>query len=79
MPLKKGDAVLWTGRTLHYANGNYTDKLRRTYILNYRPKKAIEFERKNGFDHLKNGFQNFNPSETAGDVYKNIEVEYKFQ
>ena len=39
----------------------------------------IEFERKNGFDHLKNGFQNFNPSETAGDVYKNIEVEYKFQ
>ena len=79
VPLKKGDAVLWTGRTLHYANGNYTDKLRRTYILNYRPKKAIEFERKNGFDHLKNGFHNFNPSETAGDVYKNNEVEYKFQ
>ena len=78
VPLKKGDAVFWTGRTLHYANGNYTENLRRTYIVNYRPRKSIEYERSNGFDHLKNGFKNFNPSETAGDVYKDVNVEYKF-
>ena len=77
MPLEKGDAVFWTGRTLHYANGNFTNMLRRTYILNFRPQKAIEFERKNGYDHLKNGFKNFDPSETAGDVYKNVNVDYK--
>ena len=77
VPLEKGDAVFWTGRTLHYANGNFTNMLRRTYILNFRPQKAIEFERKNGYDHLKNGFKNFDPSETAGDVYKNVNVDYK--
>ena len=77
VPLKKGDAVFWTGRTLHYANGNFTNMLRRTYILNFRPQKAIEFERKNGYDHLKDGFKNFDPSETAGDVYKNVNVDYK--
>ena len=77
VPLEKGDAVFWTGRTLHYANGNFTNMLRRTYILNFRPQKAIEFERKNGYDHLKDGFKNFDPSETVGDVYKNVNVEYK--
>ena len=77
MPLEKGDAVFWTGRTLHYANGNFTNMLRRTYILNFRPQKAIEFERKNGYDHLKDGFKNFDPSETAGDVYKDVNVDYK--
>ena len=30
-----------------------------------------------GYDHLKNGFKNFDPSETAGDVYKNVNVDYK--
>ena len=25
VPLEKGDAVFWTGRTLHYANGNFTE------------------------------------------------------
>ena len=78
VPLKKGDAVFWTGRTLHYANGNFTENLRRTYIVNYRPRKSIEYERSNGFDHLKNGFKNFNPSETAVDVYKDVHVNNNF-
>ena len=77
VPLEKGDAVFWTGRTLHYANGNFTNMLRRTYILNFRPQKAIEFERRNGYDHLKDGFKNFDPSEIAGDVYKDVNVDYK--
>ena len=29
VPLKSGSAVFWTGRTLHYASGNFSDKLRR--------------------------------------------------
>ncbi len=39
------------GKTLHYSRGNSTDNNRRAFILNYRPKKMVEFERKNGYDH----------------------------
>jgi ectoine hydroxylase-related dioxygenase (phytanoyl-CoA dioxygenase family) len=36
VPLPAGSAVLWHGRTLHYARGNATAAIRRTYIVNCR-------------------------------------------
>jgi len=37
VPLRPGSAVLWHGRTCHYSRGNETDKIRRTFITNFRP------------------------------------------
>ena len=72
VPLKAGSAVIWHGRSLHYAGPNTTDAIRRTYIANYRPETMIQFERENGFDHLRTGFDNHDPL-TAGDAYKEQE------
>ena len=69
VPLKAGSAVIWHGRTLHYAGPNATEAIRRTYIANYRPQLMIDFERENGFDHLRTGFDNHDPL-AAGDVYR---------
>jgi len=52
-PFKKGSCSIHHGRTLHYTRGNTTDMQRRAYILNFRPRAMIEFERRNGFDHGK--------------------------
>ena len=54
--LEAGDAVLWHGRTAHYSRGNSTDTPRRTFIVNYRPESMVQFERDNGFDHLRLGW-----------------------
>ncbi len=51
IPLNPGSCVIHHGKTLHYSRGNSTDNNRRAFILNYRPKKMVEFERKNGYDH----------------------------
>ena len=76
VPLKPGSAVIWTGRTLHFAAGNKSNILRRTYITNYRPNNAINYERKSGFNHLRNGFDDFDPT-TAGDVYLTSKPKYE--
>ena len=55
MPLQPGGAGLHAGRTLHYSRGNSTDGWRRAYILNFRPRAAIEAERAKGFDHGRAG------------------------
>ena len=57
-PLKAGGCTIHTGRTLHYTSGNTTNLARRVYIVNYRPVKMIEFERKNNYDHGKSGLSN---------------------
>jgi ectoine hydroxylase-related dioxygenase (phytanoyl-CoA dioxygenase family) len=57
-PLKAGGCTVHTGRTLHYTSGNITNVARRVYIVNYRPKKMIEFERENNYDHGKSGMKN---------------------
>lgn len=51
IPLNPGSCVIHHGNTLHYSRGNSTNNNRRAFILNYRPKKMVEFERKNGYDH----------------------------
>ena len=57
-PLNAGGCTIHTGRTLHYTSGNETDIPRRVYIVNYRPKAMIDFERQNNYDHGKSGLQN---------------------
>lgn len=56
-PLKAGSCTVHTGRTLHYTAGNKTSVARRAYIVNYRPKAMIEFERERNFDHGKSGIE----------------------
>jgi len=50
--LAAGSCSFHHGRTVHYSRGNSTDGNRRAFILNFRPKAMIEYERAKGFDHL---------------------------
>jgi ectoine hydroxylase-related dioxygenase (phytanoyl-CoA dioxygenase family) len=50
-PLQPGSCVIHQGLTLHYSRGNTTNQNRRAFILNFRPKKMVELERAQGFDH----------------------------
>jgi hypothetical protein len=52
-PLKAGGCTIHTGRTLHYTGGNLSNHPRRAYIVNFRPKEMIEFERSHDYDHGK--------------------------
>ena len=56
-PVRLGGCTVHTGRTLHYTGGNMTPVARRAYIVNYKPKAMIEFERQQNFDHGKHGIQ----------------------
>mgnify|MGYP000175332635 CR=1 FL=1 len=51
VPLKPGGCTFHDGFTFHYSKGNATQSQRRALILNFRPKKMIELERKMGIDH----------------------------
>lgn len=51
MPLNPGGCTFHDGFTLHFSQGNTTETQRRALILNFRPKKMIEFEREHGVDH----------------------------
>ncbi|WP_211346454.1 phytanoyl-CoA dioxygenase family protein [Actinokineospora cianjurensis] len=51
VPLPAGHGVAHTGGTLHSSRGNTTDRVRRAYILNYRPAAMIALERGQGEDH----------------------------
>jgi phytanoyl-CoA hydroxylase len=51
VPLRPGSCAIHHGHTLHYSRGNSTGRNRRAFILNFRPKKMVELERSQGFDH----------------------------
>ena len=55
LPMTAGSCTLHHGRTIHYARGNITDSHTRAFIVNYRPKAMVEWERDLGFDHGKSG------------------------
>ena len=38
---------------LHYSRGNSTNRPRRAYVTNFRPKAMIDYERRNKYDHGK--------------------------
>ncbi len=46
IPLNAGGCTFHDGFTLHFSKGNITSDQRRALILNFRPKKMIELERK---------------------------------
>ena len=50
--LEAGSCSFHHGRTVHYSRGNSTSTNRRAFILNFRPKAMIAFERAQGFNHL---------------------------
>ena len=50
-PIAGGSCTGHHGRTLHYTRGNSSDQPRIAYIVNFRPKAMIEYERKNNYDH----------------------------
>jgi phytanoyl-CoA hydroxylase len=50
--LQPGGCTFHDGRTIHYSRGNSTDGHRRAFIVNFRPKAMIAYERERGFDHL---------------------------
>eukprot|EP01062_Namystynia_karyoxenos_P060797 TRINITY_DN52508_c0_g1_i1.p1 TRINITY_DN52508_c0_g1~~TRINITY_DN52508_c0_g1_i1.p1 ORF type:complete len:312 (+),score=76.17 TRINITY_DN52508_c0_g1_i1:77-1012(+) len=54
-PLRPGDAVLHHGRVVHYTRGNTTGTRRRAYITNFRPQSMVEWERRQGYSHGKEG------------------------
>lgn len=49
-----GSCTFHSGRTIHYARGNSTDRRRRAFIANFRSAEMIAYERSKGFDHLGN-------------------------
>lgn len=51
IPLSPGGCTFHDGYTLHFSQGNTTETQRRALILNFRPKKMIEYEREQGVDH----------------------------
>lgn len=51
IPLSPGGCTFHDGYTLHFSKGNTTETQRRALILNFRPKKMIEYEREQGVDH----------------------------
>ena len=51
VPLRPGSCAIHHGHTLHYSRGNSTGGNRRAFVLNFRPKKMVELERAQGFDH----------------------------
>jgi hypothetical protein len=51
IPLNIGGCTFHDGFTFHFSKGNSTESQRRALILNFRPKKMIELERKMGVDH----------------------------
>ena len=54
-PLRAGSCVGHSGRTLHYSRGNAEGCPRRAYIVNFRPRAALEEMRRKGFDHGRGG------------------------
>lgn len=49
--LAAGSAIAHHGYTLHSALGNESNRNRRAWIVNFRPKSMIKFLRDNGYDH----------------------------
>lgn len=49
--IKPGSCIFHHGGTLHYSRGNSTELRRRAFIVNFRPKAMIDYERSRGHDH----------------------------
>lgn len=54
LPVKRGGITIHDERIVHGSAGNRTDRWRRTYILAYRSKACVDYERSIGFTHSHN-------------------------
>ena len=54
LPVKRGSISVHNERILHGSPGNGSDRWRRTYIVAFRPRAIVEYERGVGFTHSHN-------------------------
>jgi Phytanoyl-CoA dioxygenase (PhyH) len=55
LPLRRGDITVHDERIVHGSGGNNSkDRWRRTYIVAFRPKACVDYEREVGFTHSHN-------------------------
>jgi hypothetical protein len=54
LPVKRGDVSLHNERIVHGSSGNHTDGWRRTYVIAFRSRRTVEYERSIGFTHSHN-------------------------
>lgn len=57
--VKRGGITIHNHTIVHGSYGNYTDIWRRTYVIAYRTKEAIQYERSIGFTHSHNDTQSW--------------------
>jgi ectoine hydroxylase-related dioxygenase (phytanoyl-CoA dioxygenase family) len=54
LPLRRGSITVHNERIVHGSSGNNSDGWRRTYIVAYRTRATVEYERSIGFTHSHN-------------------------
>lgn len=54
LPVKRGSVSVHNERILHGSPGNQSERWRRTYIIAFRHKELVEYERSIGFTHSHN-------------------------
>jgi len=54
LPVKRGGVTIHDERIVHGSSGNTTNRWRRTYIVAYRSKACVDYEREIGFTHSHN-------------------------
>ncbi len=54
LPVKRGSVSVHNERVLHGSPGNGSDRWRRTYIVAFRHKQLVDYERSIGFTHSHN-------------------------
>lgn len=60
LPLRRGDMTVHDEMIIHGSGGNSSkDRWRRTYIVAYRPKACVDYERSIGFTHSHNDTVNW--------------------
>ncbi len=54
LPVRRGGITLHDERVIHGSAGNRSDRWRRTYVIAFRSRATVEFERSIGFTHSHN-------------------------
>ena len=52
--IRRGDCTIHDERVIHGSGGNTSDRWRRAYIVAYRARSTVEWERAHGFTHSHN-------------------------
>lgn len=68
LPVRRGDITVHNERIVHGSAGNQTDGWRRTYVVAYRSRQTVAYERHIGFTHSHNDTINWQTNLEALDV-----------